>query len=261
MKSVTTDGCELVPDLRKNTVVHHLRNPLWNPAELQEVVERWLPFRAQTDAAREIRSWPAYEPTKLIGLPGLAAEADVARVWIKDEGPRFGLGSFKALGGAYAVSALVRPASSITASSLTQTFACVTDGNHGRAVAWGAQRMRCRSVIYLHERVSGGRETALRALGAEIVRVTGTYDDSVRQCALDAAREGWTLVGDTSDDERDPSPLLVMAGYTVMVEEIVAQLASNAAPTHIFCRPEWELSPRPWLHVLAGDGCPPSLGL
>jgi diaminopropionate ammonia-lyase len=115
-----------------------------------------------------------------------------------------------------------------------QTFACATDGNHGRAVAWGARRLGARSIIYLHAGVSGGRESALRELGASILRVAGSYDDSVRDVALDAAANGWTLVGDTSDDERDPAPALVMAGYTVLIDEIAAQLTHHAAPTHLF---------------------------
>lgn len=221
-------SCRLVSKIRDNGVIRHFRNRICSAADLGKVVQQWFPFTAQADAAHEICSWPNYKPTPLIDFPDLADEAGVAQVWIKDEGPRFGLGSFKALGGAYAVSALARPARS------AQTFACATDGNHGRAVAWGARRIGCRSVIYLHERVSAGREAALRALGAEIVRVGGTYDDSVRKAALDAAKEGWTLVGDTSDDEHDPSPLLVMAGYTLIIEEAAAQLHANAAPTHIF---------------------------
>jgi diaminopropionate ammonia-lyase len=234
MKSGTAARCKLVTDVRENTVVQHFRNPHWSSSDIREVVHQWLPFTAQADAAREVRSWSDYERTRLLDFPDLAADAAVAQVWIKDEAPRFGLGSFKALGGAYAVSALARNAASTSGETAAQAFACATDGNHGRAVAWGARRLGCRSVIYLHERVSAGREAALRALGAEIVRVAGTYDDSVRQAAFDAARHGWTLVSDTSNDECDPSPLLVMAGYTLMVEEIVAQLRSNVAPTHIF---------------------------
>jgi diaminopropionate ammonia-lyase len=161
-------------------------------------------------------------------LCGLASAAGVAEVWLKDEGARFGLGSFKALGGAYAVTRLAG------SSPRAQTFACATDGNHGRAVAWGARRLGARCIIYLHAGVSAGRESALRELGASILRVAGNYDDSVRDVARDAAANGWTLVGDTSDDECDPAPPLVMAGYTMLIDEIAAQLTRHAAPTHLF---------------------------
>ncbi|MGD0561935.1 MAG: hypothetical protein ABSA66_02500 [Roseiarcus sp.] len=44
-----------------------------------------------------------HRPTPLHALPALAGELGVGAVFVKDEGPRLGLGSFKALGGAYAV--------------------------------------------------------------------------------------------------------------------------------------------------------------
>src|SRR5258708_39855084 len=186
--------------------VTHLRNSRWNPAEACRAAARLLPVDTQREASQEIFSWGGYQVSPLLPLRGLASTAGVAEVWLKDEGARFGLGSFKALGGAYAVTRLAgsRPHE--------QTFACATDGNHGRAVAWGARRLGARCIIYPHAAVSDGRESALRELGASICRVAGSYDDSVREVALDAAANGWPLVGDTSDDERDPAPALVMAG-------------------------------------------------
>ncbi|MBR7518701.1 hypothetical protein KC217_23845, partial [Mycobacterium tuberculosis] len=50
-----------------------------------------------------ITQWPGYAETPLVQLPVLAGELGVASIAYKDEGGRFGLGSFKALGGAYAV--------------------------------------------------------------------------------------------------------------------------------------------------------------
>ena len=44
-----------------------------------------------------------HAPTPLYGLPGLARELGLAALHVKDEGHRLGLGSFKALGGAYAL--------------------------------------------------------------------------------------------------------------------------------------------------------------
>ncbi len=57
---------------------------------------------------------------------------------------------------------------------------CATAGNHGRSVAWGARRAGLRCVLYIHQAVSAEREAALRALGAEVVRTPGSYDDAVR---------------------------------------------------------------------------------
>ena len=173
-------------------------------------------------AREEIASWAGYAPTPLRKLTGLG----FASVHYKDEGSRFGLGSFKALGGAYALKKL------IAAHGAGITVCCATDGNHGRSVAWGTRMFGCRCVIFLHERVSPGREDAIRAYGAEIVRTPGTYDDSVRAAAAMAEEQGWFVVSDTSYPGYAEIPVDVMHGYTVMAGEIVEQIP--APPTHVF---------------------------
>lgn len=186
-----------------------------------------LPSAELVRACRVIASWEGYAPTPLLSLTALAARCRVGAVHIKDEGPRFGLGSFKALGGAYAVwDAAHRARGSITVAS-------ATDGNHGRSVAWGAQRVGCRCIIYLHETVSEERERAIRAFGAEIVRTPGTYDDASRACHADAASYGWIVVSDTADEGAFGLAPLVMQGYGVLVDEAVQQLRGDW-PTHIF---------------------------
>ncbi|MEZ5848498.1 MAG: diaminopropionate ammonia-lyase [Geminicoccaceae bacterium] len=179
-----------------------------------------------SEAQRHIRAWNGYRPTPLHDLAGLAGELGIAALAYKDEGGRFGLGSFKALGGAYAVERLVE------AHGPGITVTCATDGNHGRSVAWGAERFGCRCVIYIHKHVSEGRRAAIEAFGAEVRRVDGTYDDSVRQAATDAAREGWTVVSDTSYPGYVDIPRLVMQGYGVMIDEALDQI--DRPPTHIF---------------------------
>ncbi len=177
-------------------------------------------------ARREIASWPGYAPTPLRSLPGLAREAGLGAVWYKDEAERFGLNSFKALGGAYAVRRLVGNRGSDI------TVCTATDGNHGRSVAWGARTCGCRAVIYIHATVSEGRKEAMEAFGAEVRRVAGNYDDSVRQAAADADENGWFVVSDTSYEGYREIPKDVMHGYAVMAEEAIAQLP--AAPSHVF---------------------------
>ena len=206
--------------------------------------------RAGLVAARaEIASWPDYQPTPLVALPGLAGRLDLGRVLYKDEDKRFDLHSFKALGGAYAVLRLLQEQLAaagrvgVTAGELLAgrhrasvsrlTMACATDGNHGRSVAWGAQMFGCRCRIYLHAHVSEAREREIVRYGAIIHRVSGTYDDSVRQCAEDAAANGWFLVADTADDEAARVPAIVMQGYGVMVDEILSQLGGDDV-THVF---------------------------
>jgi len=178
-----------------------------------------------------ITAWPGYQTTPLRSLDGLARELEIATIRYKDEGGRFSLGSFKALGGAYAVKCLLESAS---ADPGTITVASATDGNHGLSVAWGAKTQGCQCVIYIHSEVSAGREQALKSQGARVIRIDGNYDESVRLCYEEAAANGWTVVSDTSnDDAGDAVAKTVMAGYSVMVAEIVEQLAENV-PTHVF---------------------------
>ena len=199
-------------------------------------------------ARAEITGWPGYAPTPLVDLPAVAARAGVAAVHVKDEASRFGMGSFKALGGAYAVLGVLRAelarrgvAGHVTAAALMAgghrgaargvTVCCATDGNHGRSVAWGAQRFGAGCCIFVHETVSAGRVAAIAAYGAEIRRVPGTYDDAVREAAATAEREGWIVVSDTSWPGYTEIPREVMQGYRVMVDEALDQVP--APPTHI----------------------------
>jgi diaminopropionate ammonia-lyase len=208
------------------------RNPRFDLDEPYGAVRGEVIGRADREQAKStITAWPGYRPTPLVDLPGLAKSAGVARVWLKHEGKRFHLRSFKALGGAYAVQRLLEARGDDDKSALT--VCCATDGNHGKAVAWGAQQAGIRCVIYLHAHVSQGREDAIAAFGAQIRRVDGTYDDSVRQAAQDAEANGWTVVSDTSWDGYTEIPGWVMQGYTVMVAEIMDQLGPDK-PTHLF---------------------------
>jgi len=208
-----------------------------------------LTTEAMAAARDEIQSWPGYAPTPLRRLNGLAAAAGLAALHVKDEAPRFGLGSFKALGGAYAVLRVLRRAlaeagiaAPITVADLMAgrwreqvsglTVCCATDGNHGRSVAWGAGRYGCRCVIYVHATVSQARADAIAHYGAEVSRVAGNYDDSVRKAAEDAAANGWVVVSDTSYPGYMEIPRDVMQGYTVMVDEAVGQI--DQPPTHVF---------------------------
>ena len=188
------------------------------------------------------------EPTPLHSLPALAAELGLGAIHLKDEGFRLGLGSFKALGGAYAVVRLVlegaerqlgRPAGldelsspKVRAVAAGMTFTCATDGNHGRSVAQGAQLVGARAAIFVHAGVSQNRVAAIARFGAEMIRVAGTYDDSVAEAARVGAERGWTVVSDTSWPGYERIPGLVMQGYTAIVREALREL--DAPPTHVF---------------------------
>jgi diaminopropionate ammonia-lyase len=200
-------------------------------------------------AEKEISGWPGYSITALHALPNLARKLGISALYYKDESTRFGLKSFKALGGAYAVFRLIQKAVALQHNGhlpspqeilsgryadiiSKMTVTCATDGNHGRSVAWGAKLFGCRCVIYIHATVSEGRRAAIAFYGAEVIRVQGNYDDSVHHAASEAAKNGWTVVSDTTYEGYRDIPIDVMHGYGVMSREIVKQL-HDAPPTHV----------------------------
>jgi diaminopropionate ammonia-lyase len=200
---------------------------------------------AFAEARATISAWPGYAPTPLVALPGVARAAGIAALHYKDEASRFGLGSFKALGGAYAVwKVLVRSAAAkgitpadrdaFATHAATITVTCATDGNHGRSVAWGARTFGCACVIFIHAGVSEGREREIERYGARVVRCAGNYDDSVREAQATATREGWIVVSDTSYEGYTDIPKDVMQGYELMAAEALEQWPEAAPPTHLF---------------------------
>lgn len=203
-------------------------------------------------AAREVERFLGYRddpaPTPLHRMPALAAELGLGALHIKDEGFRLGLGSFKALGGSYAVIRLVLEEASrrlgetvdvvdlerpdVRAIAAGMTFACATDGNHGRSVAMGAELVGARATIFVHAGVSDARVAAIARFGAQMIRVAGTYDDSVAEATRIATEQGWTIVSDTSWPGYERIPGLVMLGYTALVQEALRALP--APPSHVF---------------------------
>ena len=199
-------------------------------------------------AEAEITAWEGYAPTPLHALDALAARIGVAQVLYKDEGPRFGLESFKALGGAYAALRVLQrelerrldravALADIRAGHHAEdcadiTLVSATDGNHGRSLAWGCQRFGAPCRIYIHVEVSEARAAAMRAYGAEVIRIDGDYDASVELARSEAEAQGWFVVSDTSWPGYTEPPRDVMAGYGVMTREICRAL--DTPPTHLF---------------------------
>ncbi|MFD1156900.1 diaminopropionate ammonia-lyase [Roseovarius aestuarii] len=209
---------------------------------------RVLPPEDFAIARTEITAWDGYAETPLESLAALAGHIGVGEVLYKDEGPRFGLGSFKALGGSYAAQrVLQREVSKAVGACVTLadirtgkyadecariTLVSATDGNHGRSLAWGCQRFGAPCRIYIHAEVSEGRAQAMRDLGAEVIRIEGDYDESVRLAKSEAEENGWFVVSDTSWPGYSLPPRDVMSGYGVMTQEINEAL--DRAPTHVF---------------------------
>ncbi len=208
---------------------------LGNPVHRQRTPEPWpedlmalISPDSMAAARREISSWPGYDPTPVHNLDRLAPELRLGNIFYKDEGPRFGLGAFKALGGAYAIKQTCR----LHGTDITVTSA--TAGNHGRSLAWGAKNAGCKCRIVIHAGVSDERKQAMEAFGATVDRIEGNYDRSVEIAAQDAERNGWYLISDTSWPGYTEPCRQIMTGYTLIVEEIIDQLTPDNHPTHVF---------------------------
>ncbi|RUS59310.1 diaminopropionate ammonia-lyase [Pseudorhodobacter sp. E13] len=218
------------------------------PRRASGAAQRVLSPEAFAAAQAEIASWAGYAVTPLHPLPALAESLRLGAVLYKDEGPRFGLGSFKALGAAYAALRVLQAAlgkrlgrsvtlaeirsGALRAEAAQVTLCSATDGNHGRSLAWGCQRFGAGCRIYIHAEVSEARAQVMRDFGADVCRIAGNYDASVAAARDDAQRHGWFMVADTSWPGYTEPPRDVMAGYGTMVSEACA--AMDRAPTHVF---------------------------
>ncbi|MBJ7499828.1 MAG: diaminopropionate ammonia-lyase [Sphingopyxis sp.] len=181
------------------------------------------------DALAEVGRWPRYAPTPLRELPGMASELGLAKVWMKDESQRLGQNSFKSLGGAYAATLKV----SDMADKQNIVLCTATEGNHGRSVAYAAQRLGCKAVIFMQEHALDYKVAAIEALGATVIRSPGNYDDSVVIAAAAAEKNGWLLISDTNDAS-DRTVHHVMHGYGIMALELLDQFEPARFPTHVF---------------------------
>lgn len=195
--------------------------------------------------AQLLKLCPAHHVTPLLNLDQLALKLEIACLLAKDEGKR-ALGSFKSLGGTYAALAALARTAGVDVQTLFTLQAeqkskmprliCASDGNHGLAVAAAARLIGSRATIYLHPLVSQSRIDRISAQGADVVIVNGNYDDAVVTAGRAAAAGNGILVADTGDEASDPVLADVMAGYSVIGDEISEQLAAQqlAHPTHIF---------------------------
>ena len=177
------------------------------------------------EAYSKISKWPSYKATPLISLNKLSKELNLNNVFYKDESKRFGLKSFKALGGAYAVEKISNGKKNITISTATA-------GNHGRSVAWGSQRLGLKCKIFISQFVSEYRANEMKKLGADVIRVKGNYEASLNECLNQSRKNGWQVVQDVAWEDYELVPKLTMAGYSVMIKEITTQ--TDQYITHVF---------------------------
>jgi diaminopropionate ammonia-lyase len=161
---------------------------------------------------------PQLAPTPLRDLPALAASLNLAGLKVKDETARFGLNAFKLLGAQFAITTLQAEGSLPPGG----TVVCASEGNHGRAVARAARTAQCHARVYMAADAAQARVDAIAGEGATVIRVDGSYDDAVRMLGAEAAAKGWTIVSDTSWDNYERIPRLIMLGYTRMLAEVTA---------------------------------------
>ena len=216
---------------------------LWTNTNREATAEPRL-FRAEADRPLALLGQcPAYAPTALRDLSMLADSLGVGQLMAKDETQRMRLGSFKALGGAFAVAQIIADAAGTTdlesdrakAVAADMTFITASAGNHGLSVAAGGKVFGARTVIVLSSSVPEAFATRIRSLGAEVQRVEGSYEDSIAFAEGTAASNGWLLLADGSWEGYIERPALVMEGYTVLAEECRARFAEDGLwPTHVF---------------------------
>ena len=172
------------------------------------------------EAYNIISSWDNYSPTPLISLNKLSEKLKLNKIFYKDESKRFHLKSFKALGGAYAVERLTKGNKEVVISTATA-------GNHGRSVAWGSKKLGLKCKIFISEYVSEFRAKVMRSFGADVIRVKGNYDNSLKECIKQSKQNNWQIVQDVAWQDYKLVPKLTMAGYSVMMKEISEQINSQ----------------------------------
>lgn len=197
-------------------------------------------------------SFPQYTTTPLAKLEQMAAYLGLGSIYVKDESYRFGLNAFKVLGGSFAMARYIAgqtgkdvsglPYSVLTSDALRQefgqaTFFTATDGNHGRGVAWAANKLGQKAVVYMPKGSTRTRLENIRRENATATIEECNYDECVRMAAAAAAETpNGVVVQDTAWDGYEEIPAWIMQGYGTMAMEADEQLAGHGCSrlTHVF---------------------------
>lgn len=193
-------------------------------------------------------SFPEYQETPMAELKNLAKYLGVESFCVKDESYRFGLNAFKVLGGSYCIGKYIAERLGMDISELTFeklvspeiheelgeiTFVTATDGNHGRGIAWTANRIGQKSVVFMPKGSAKERLHNIQALASDASITDMNYDDTVRHANECAEKYGWVMVQDTAWEGYEQIPGWIMEGYTTMALEAVRQMKERK-PTHVF---------------------------
>ena len=234
----------------------------WTLNRMPKSDDRNLPIMSLDNVAQArafFASFPQYSVTPLARLDGMAAHLGLGSLFVKDESYRFGLNAFKVLGGSFAMARYIagetgRDIGEMTYDYLTgdplrrdfgqATFFTATDGNHGRGVAWAANRLGQKSVVHMPKGSAKMRFDNIAREGAKVTIEELNYDDCVRLAAAEAAEtEHGVILQDTAWEGYELIPSWIMQGYGCMAREAAQQLRALEVnrPTHVF--------------VQAGVGC------
>lgn len=227
----------------------------WVLNHMPKTADTYLPIMAVNKAQKAKQfheSFPQYERTPLTSLSHLADYLSLDSIYVKDESYRFGLNAFKVLGGSFAIANYIAkkmnrdistlPYSVLTSETLKKafgqaTFYTATDGNHGRGVAWAANKLSQKCVVYMPKGSSLTRLHNIQAEGAQASIEEGNYDECVRMAAASCASAGdGVVIQDTAWEGYEEIPSYIMQGYATMAMEADEQLLSHGVkqPTHIF---------------------------
>ena len=215
----------------------------------------YLPAFLSQEEIKSVRNFHAtiegYKATPLVSLDDLAKGLGVSRIYVKDESYRFGLNAFKGLGATYAIAKLLCEKLDVDINSISfdylkspevaerikdMVFVTATDGNHGRAVAWAATQLGCKSIVYMPKGSSIRRLQHIKDAGADVSITDVNYDEAVRIAKRKAEEIGGYVIQDTAWEGYEKVPNWICQGYTTMAYEAIDQmkLEGITKPTHLF---------------------------
>jgi diaminopropionate ammonia-lyase len=208
--------------------------------------DSFFDFLKSSDMGEFHRSIDGYAETPVVSLPKLADELGLGEILIKNEAHRYGINAFKGLGASYAIYRFLKgqwqkkfddafsPAGFKDPATMQRlgsfTFCAATDGNHGKAVAWTANKLKQRAVIYMPDNSAQARIDNITKENAEVVLVPGTFDDCVEKCAGDAAKNGWQVIGDTAYPGYMEIPQYIILGYSTIFRELESSVCKPGKP-------------------------------
>ena len=232
-----------------------MKKILWAKNSMPKTADKQLAVMSLENVGKARKfheSFPQYSVTPLAQLKGMAEYLGLGSLFVKDESYRFGLNAFKVLGGSFAMARYIagqlgKDVSEVDYNYLTgdklkeefgqATFFTATDGNHGRGVAWAANRLGQKAVVLMPKGSVQSRFNNIAKEGAQVSIEEVNYDECVRRAnAMAEKTEHGVMVQDTAWEGYEDIPAWIMQGYGTMASEAAQQLkeAGVDRPTHIF---------------------------